>query len=462
MIYYQNGERKHAGVIRIGKDIYYISRGGKAVKGRHIVHGEMANGILKRGTYTFGEDYKLVRGSYIAPKKDKKKQGLIKPLRQRNLARVKRTIKDIFKEMKHKNFILPVVVLSVLLAASLLLLDGGKDEDAVVQKPGENTNVKVVLPAFSEDVLLCSKAAKQEYDGTLSLSAAVDYGDPYRPLQFEYTLVNCSGTLYISEDPYFTDAKEYELPENGKFIEVHNLKVNTDYYYKVVVNNEAYYGNFHTAKSNRFVYIPGLVNTRDIGGGTTLDGKTVKQGLLIRGVELDGLVNAPYFIPNEELEFVQEEFGFQYDLDLRYSGIYNGKYASRLGVPHKFYASPMYGEIFTQTYKQALRQIFADLADPEKYPMYLHCTWGRDRTGTIVFLLQGVLNQSVLDMKHEYSLTGYVDNSLVESTNMDVIIAGLEPYEGDTVQEKIVNFLTTEIGVTDEEIASIREIFLEN
>ena len=464
LVYYRDGEPTHAGVVQVDGAIYYISSNGRAVKGEHIVHGEMTNGILKRGTYTFGEDYKLVKGSYIAPKK-RKKHKIAWPAKKKTGKRaISSQIRSFLRKKENRFAIIALVAALVFLTVLVPTLDshfqnGGS---AVAEPSGTvSTDVKIILPSFEEDVLLCSKSAKLEYDGEMSLEDAVENGDPYRPFLFEYHLNNASGILYLGEKEDLSDACEYILSPKNTSVSIDNLKVDTTYFYKVVVNGQEYPGTFHTALSTRFVTIPGLVNTRDIGGYVNLDGKKVRQGLLIRGVELDGLVNAPYFIPEDQLGSVQETFGFRYDMDLRRPYVYNGEYASRLGVDHKFYSAPMYGEIFTEEYRNALKESFADLADPAKYPMYLHCTWGRDRTGTIVFLLQGVLNLSEEDMKQEYWQTGYADKSIVGSNNMDVIITGLERYEGNTLQEKIVTFLTEDIGVTTAEIASIRSIFLE-
>jgi len=69
LIYYRFDNPYHAGLVKTEDGIYYIGKGGKAVKGEYVVHSEMSNGILPHGTYKFGDDYKLVEGYYIPPKR---------------------------------------------------------------------------------------------------------------------------------------------------------------------------------------------------------------------------------------------------------------------------------------------------------------------------------------------------------------------------------------------------------
>ena len=357
-----------------------------------------------------------------------------------------------------------VGILIVLLLGSLILVEFVRNRESRPEEAIEQTrpSTAVILPEFEEEVALGSGAVMALYNHEITVEEAVNAGYPYQGFTFNYMIRGSAGILRISEDPELRGAREYTLLPEDTALLIHNLKTGTDYYYEVTVEGQVYSGTFRTAPSTRFLLIDGVKNVRDIGGYKTLDGKTVKQGLLIRGTEMDGLVMPNYFLPADAVEEVQETFGFVYDFDLRGGGIYTGDYQSRLGadVGHFFYGAPQYGEIFSAAYQPSLKKIFTDLADPAKYPMYLHCTHGADRTGTIVFLLQGILNMSEEDMIREYRMTGFNGTGYEDANNMDVIIAGLQPYAGATTQEKIVTFLTEQIGITQEQIASIRRILL--
>lgn len=462
LIYYKNDKPYHAGAIKVDEDIYYIGSHGRAAKGRHIVHREMTNGLLERGTYTFGDDYKLIKGSFIPPKKRKKRKK---------------------KLSKQQQKVISLSVAAVLLIfAGILMTTKIKHPDPstkakknqnqmlseVETTEPEETTAPAVLFSVPEikDPVLSSGSAMLLYQGQVSVQTAVEEGDPYRPLVFNYNLVGTDGILYISETANFYKADEYVLLDTASSVTIHNLKIGTKYYWKAVAGDQIHQGEFTTAKTTRFVKMEGVKNTRDIGGYVTQDGKTIKQGMIIRGTEIDALeaVGNNYFLDSNCVEQVQKTFGFVYDMDLRYSDVYSGNnpYQSRLGeqVRHKFYSAPQYGQIFQKNYETAVRNIFTDLANPDNYPMYLHCAYGADRTGTIVFLLMGVLNMSEEEMLREYHRTGFTSKTYAENTKMDVVIEGLRrDYAGDTLQEQIISYLLSK-GVTQEQLDSIREILL--
>lgn len=462
--YYKNGQLYHGGIIEDDGDIFYIDSSGCAVKGQHVVHGEMTNGIIKRGTYTFGEDYTLVKGSYIAPKKRKKNK------KQKN--RKKRSTFKWYKDRKKRWIAFGIILGAVLMIVAGVVDQVFRGELSFKKKPAQTQQIvqtECDLPTFDGEVLLCTAAAKALYDGEVTVETAVQEGLPYKAFSFNYRLRGASGVLVLSEQADLVGGREFVLSEQETSLQIHNLKTDTTYYYKVTVSGkEMGSGSFKTAASTRFVYAPtnspnpGALNARDIGGYVNMDGKTVKQGMIIRGAEIDGLAERLYYMNDAAAAEFLGTFGFAYDFDLRGAHIYQGKYISRLGetVRHKFYGAPQYGEIFSQTYMPALKEIFTDLAKVENYPMYMHCTYGADRTGTIVFLLQGVLNMSEEDMITEYRRTGFAAGGFEVSRSMDVVINGLQSYEGDTLQEKIVSFLKDELGITDDQIEQIRSIML--
>lgn len=453
LIYYKDGRPYHAGMIKVDGELYYISSKGRAVRGQHIVHGEMTNGLAKRGTYTFGEDYKLVPGSYIPPKRRKRRRI------ERFLERTKKWLPGVCGLL-----FLGLVVIILLNSDRLFgVKEKPVQEGTTVQQTVGTKEDHVILPVLDEKVLLCSQEAKQLYDNGLPEEETVTSGSAYRPFQFVYDVGDSSGTLTVREEQDPTVVQELALEPAHRSVAVDNLKTDTAYLYTVEVDGETYEGRFETEASPRFLTVPGLSNVRDLGGWETLDGKTVKQGMLIRGCELDGMVASGHFLRPEDREQVRTTFGFVYEMDLRSESVFSGNYISRLGenVGHKFYGAPQYGEVFSEKYKAALGDIFADLADPGKYPMYLHCSYGADQTGTIVFLLQGLLNMSEEDMLLEYCLSGYESAAYRDTAKLDVLLSGLESFAGETLQERIVTFLRDTIGVTEEEIASIRSILLQ-
>ena len=128
--------------------------------------------------------------------------------------------------------------------------------------------------------------------------------------------------------------------------------------------------------------------------------------------------------------------------------------------------------IFTMNSNQIsqYKAMFEKLANKDNYPFYFHCSAGADRTGTLAFLLYGLLGVSYDDIRPEYELTTFSAIGLraADSYQPNLTLDGtyqrmLEEYgEGsENLQVAVQNFLTNYIGISSSTLDSIKKIMLE-
>lgn len=273
-----------------------------------------------------------------------------------------------------------------------------------------------------------------------------------------------SQLVELSENSSFENAKRFNLTGNKRKIQFDYLYTNTTYYYRITAtlsdgSKITSSSQFKTADTPRLISADGVWNMRDIGGVKTMDGKTMKQGLVYRGVELDGAVYEKYCITEEGIRVLTEQLGIRSELDLRAP---NDKIRDMLGpdVTHTVYGVYAYSDSLVKYYLESYRLLFSDLAKEETYPTYIHCSYGKDRTGTVCYLLQILLGVSEEDAFREWEISILLDGK-VDYPLMEQYIEALKQLEGDTMQEKVETFLFS-CGVTQEEIDSIRRILLED
>lgn len=105
-------------------------------------------------------------------------------------------------------------------------------------------------------------------------------------------------------------------------------------------------------------------------------------------------------------------------------------------------------------------------ADEDNYPIIMHCTYGRDRTGTLAFLINGLLGVSKKDLYRDYEMTTMSRLSSLHPRRkirkFNALYKGMLKYEDPalSLQDNIKEYLV-DIGMTREEISNIEEIMLE-
>jgi protein-tyrosine phosphatase len=209
--------------------------------------------------------------------------------------------------------------------------------------------------------------------------------------------------------------------------------------------------------------VDGIYNVRDLGGYITQDGKRTAQGLLCRGGSLTPASVYPHDLTDEGKAYMSEVMGIKTEIDFRPPSEAGGHTESPIPGANLVYITiGGYADAFGG-YAQGYKEFFSALAVKENYPIYYHCTGGADRTGTVSFLLNGLLGVSELECLQDYEITSFSIYNVRNSKNgpyadyFQKFRTQLETFAGNTLQEKVESYLLS-IGLTGTEIANIKAI----
>lgn len=280
--------------------------------------------------------------------------------------------------------------------------------------------------------------------------------------------------LYISTNKLIPIAdtvavKSYDIPCGISDFAVYNLIPNATYYYKVcgtdfdnnlIVIKE---GCFTTIGQVHMLKIDGLKNVRDLGGWLTPNGK-IKYGLLFRGCELDD-TGGGVELTHEGKKELFDRIRIKTDIDLR-TDVGNTKSPIGTLVDYNCYPIQPYDTGLKDTITKGLiKSIFEKIEEKlsKSNAIYFHCQGGRDRTGTLAFLILGVLGVSESDIAKDYELTEFAyasykadnPNTSRKFAQYVSMVSYIKTFNGVTFNDKIISYLLS-IGISQVTINNIK------
>lgn len=202
----------------------------------------------------------------------------------------------------------------------------------------------------------------------------------------------------------------------------------------------------------RWILAGALTNARDLGGTPAADERSVAYGKLFRGPPPARLTAAGCE------EFAQ--LGIRTVIDLRVESERTSVpqascvhevaevVSAPLPIPYRL-SGQDYIAIVDST--EPMGEIFRRLADEDAYPMYFHCTYGRDRTGVVAAAILQALGTPRDEIMREYALSGRTVGAYPLS--LEAALDSIEAGGG-------IDAYLTQLGVTEAQRSSFRELAL--
>ena len=304
-------------------------------------------------------------------------------------------------------------------------------------------------------------------------SYPVSGGHERQNISFSWTDTsrNTAYLVYFADNANFTNAFIVETDKRSiDYVGI--FTPGKTYYWKVIgiTNEKASAVDTFTVLNTpvRWISAGTVYNVRDIGGYQTTDGMVVNYGLVYRGGQLSLDQTGEVSYMNAYSFKVFDYLGMTTEIELRGDKPHEYNQFNELENLILVNGNNYMGMFsLNAAAKENYREVFHQLADINNYPFYFHCSWGADRTGTLGFLINGLLGVPYERLVEDYELTS-LSNSGTRTRYGWSNGAFYEMYQtflssyanGGTLQDGITNYLKSYIGVTDEEIAAIKAIML--
>ena len=205
--------------------------------------------------------------------------------------------------------------------------------------------------------------------------------------------------------------------------------------------------------------VDGVINFRDLGGLRGEGGKPLRKGVLFRSGRFDQ-------ISPRGREMLVKRLGIKTDLDLRSDGETAGlRGVSPLGtnVQWRLVSLRAYDAIGTEAWRKQMKKALEVVFDSRNWPVAFHCKTGKDRTGTLAFIVLALLGVAEDDICLDWEVTAFYVPELSRMDHpgrYDRLLSYVNGLPGKDLREKARHYVLS-LGFSSEAIELFRQGMLQ-